>query len=391
MRRTACAGPEAALAWLEREPCELVIQDMNFSRRTTGEEGLALLARIKALAPALPVDPHHRVGIDRARRRRHEGRRGRLHHQAVDEPADPADGADGARPGRQPRRRLPTTDAPTREELDARYDFGTLVGRDPRLLPHPAADRPRGAAPTPRCWSPARAARARSWSPRRSTATAAARSGPFVKVNLGGHLGVALRERDVRPRQGRLHRRACGSQGPIRGGARRHDLPRRDRRPRRGVAGEDAARAAGPHASRCSGPASAARWTCAWSRRPTATSPRWSRAASSARTCSIASTSSPCTCRRCASAATTSRCSRAGSSRRSGEVYRREGAAPERRRDAPGCRRSPGPGTSASCGSRSSARCSSPSAACSRPTTSAPPPTWNRGTPRVIRCRPSAA
>ena len=36
-------GPDAALAWLGREPCELVIQDMNFSRRTTGEEGLDLV------------------------------------------------------------------------------------------------------------------------------------------------------------------------------------------------------------------------------------------------------------------------------------------------------------------------------------------------------------
>ena len=44
-----------SLAWLEREPCELVLQDMNFSRRTSGEEGLALLARIKARRPALPV------------------------------------------------------------------------------------------------------------------------------------------------------------------------------------------------------------------------------------------------------------------------------------------------------------------------------------------------
>src|SRR4051795_2264970 len=49
------AGPEPALAWLEREPCELVIQDMNFSRRTTGEEGLDLLRRIRLVAPKLPV------------------------------------------------------------------------------------------------------------------------------------------------------------------------------------------------------------------------------------------------------------------------------------------------------------------------------------------------
>src|SRR5687767_7808549 len=33
----------------------LVIQDMNFSRHTTGEEGLDLLARIRAEEPSMPV------------------------------------------------------------------------------------------------------------------------------------------------------------------------------------------------------------------------------------------------------------------------------------------------------------------------------------------------
>ena len=51
----AVGTPSAALAWLERESCDLVLQDMNFSRQTSGEEGLALLAAIKAARPALPV------------------------------------------------------------------------------------------------------------------------------------------------------------------------------------------------------------------------------------------------------------------------------------------------------------------------------------------------
>lgn len=49
------ASPEAALEVLRREPCALAIQDMNFSRRTSGEEGLELLQAIRALRPALPV------------------------------------------------------------------------------------------------------------------------------------------------------------------------------------------------------------------------------------------------------------------------------------------------------------------------------------------------
>ena len=51
----AVASPADAIAWLESHPCELVLQDMNFTRRTTGEEGLGLLGRIRALRPQLPV------------------------------------------------------------------------------------------------------------------------------------------------------------------------------------------------------------------------------------------------------------------------------------------------------------------------------------------------
>src|SRR4051812_27497962 len=47
--------PDETLEVLRREPCQLVIQDMNFSRRTSGEEGLALLRKIKELTPAIPV------------------------------------------------------------------------------------------------------------------------------------------------------------------------------------------------------------------------------------------------------------------------------------------------------------------------------------------------
>ena len=52
---TSASSPDEALEVLRRQPCQLVIQDMNFSRRTSGEEGLALLQRIKAVTPALPV------------------------------------------------------------------------------------------------------------------------------------------------------------------------------------------------------------------------------------------------------------------------------------------------------------------------------------------------
>jgi DNA-binding NtrC family response regulator len=49
------ADPDAALAVLEQRAVDLVIQDMNFSRSTTGEEGLRLLHEIRRRRPALPV------------------------------------------------------------------------------------------------------------------------------------------------------------------------------------------------------------------------------------------------------------------------------------------------------------------------------------------------
>ncbi|WP_028915456.1 sigma-54 dependent transcriptional regulator [Pseudoxanthomonas sp. J31] len=49
-------GPEEGLALLEREPVDLVIQDMNFTADTTsGDEGRALFAAIRERHPDLPV------------------------------------------------------------------------------------------------------------------------------------------------------------------------------------------------------------------------------------------------------------------------------------------------------------------------------------------------
>jgi two-component system, NtrC family, response regulator len=126
-------GPDAALAWLEREACELVIQDMNFSRRTTGEEGLELLRRVRSLAPTVPVvliTAWGSIGLAV------EG----MKAGASDFVTKPWSNAQIlqtvqtalglAATGRAAADERP----PSREDLDARFDFGTLVGRDPRLL-----------------------------------------------------------------------------------------------------------------------------------------------------------------------------------------------------------------------------------------------------------------
>jgi DNA-binding NtrC family response regulator len=55
-RTLAATSPEDGLGLLAREPIDLVVQDMNFSADTTsGEEGVALFAAIRAARPDLPV------------------------------------------------------------------------------------------------------------------------------------------------------------------------------------------------------------------------------------------------------------------------------------------------------------------------------------------------
>ena len=51
----SCDDPAQVPALLSAQRVDLVLQDMNFSPQTSGEEGLALLAVIKAAQPALPV------------------------------------------------------------------------------------------------------------------------------------------------------------------------------------------------------------------------------------------------------------------------------------------------------------------------------------------------
>jgi DNA-binding NtrC family response regulator len=56
LRTLSAETPEAGLALLEKEPVDLVIQDMNFTADTTsGEEGAALFGRIRARHPDMPV------------------------------------------------------------------------------------------------------------------------------------------------------------------------------------------------------------------------------------------------------------------------------------------------------------------------------------------------
>ncbi len=130
----ACADdPRAALAQLAAGPFDLVLQDMNFSLQTSGEEGLDLLARIKGAHPGMPVLLMTAWGsIALAVRGIQAGAanfftkpwdNARL-VELIEATLQLAGGDAVAAP--MPRQ--------ARAALDARFDFGAIVGEHPRLL-----------------------------------------------------------------------------------------------------------------------------------------------------------------------------------------------------------------------------------------------------------------
>ena len=125
-------------------------------------------------------------------------------------------------------------------------------------------------------------------------------SKPFVKVNCAAMPREPARERAVRPRARRLHGRRTAKIGQVRGGQRRNDLPRRDRRAASRAPGQAAPRAAGRRARRVGGEVHAegrVRVIAATNRDLEAAVPP----AGSARTSTTASTSSRSSYRRFAS------------------------------------------------------------------------------------------
>ena len=126
-----CADdPRQALSALASGPVDLVLQDMNFSLQTSGEEGLALLARIRELHDTLPVLLMTAWGsIALAVRGVQAG--------AANFFTKPWDNAQllelikatlvlapsAATPGRA-----------ARQALDAQFDFAGIVGEHPQLL-----------------------------------------------------------------------------------------------------------------------------------------------------------------------------------------------------------------------------------------------------------------
>jgi DNA-binding NtrC family response regulator len=129
---TAAGSPEEALEVLRRQPCQLIIQDMNFSRRTSGDEGLALLRQIRDLTPSIPVILITAWGsialaVEGMKAGASDFVTKPWTNQQMLQTVQTALGLVASRAQSDDR-------VLTRDELDRRYDFGDLVGRDARLL-----------------------------------------------------------------------------------------------------------------------------------------------------------------------------------------------------------------------------------------------------------------
>lgn len=128
-RTQTAAAPSEALRRVETEQFALVLQDMNFSRQTGGEEGLQLLKGIKSRKPHLPVVLITAWGsIELAVQGVRAGASDFITkpwtHQQILQAIRTALGLAEAHSIRHGNK------APTRDELDRRFDFSDLVGRD---------------------------------------------------------------------------------------------------------------------------------------------------------------------------------------------------------------------------------------------------------------------
>jgi two-component system NtrC family response regulator len=129
----AASRPEEALARLREDRFDVVLQDMNFSRETTGREGLELLREIRRELPELPVVLITAWGsIALAVEGMKAG--------ASDFISKPWDNAHMLQSVETALSLLETrlgrdSDAvPDRTELDGRSDFSRLIGEEPRFL-----------------------------------------------------------------------------------------------------------------------------------------------------------------------------------------------------------------------------------------------------------------
>ncbi len=171
---------EQAMELASQHPFDLVLQDMNYTRSTSGEEGLALLANLQEGWPGLPVILITAWGsIELAVRGIRAGAADFItkpwNNQQLLSSVETALSLSAAEP----------EDHATREELDERLDLRSLIGRGPQFLKILA--RIARVAPT----DASVLITGESGTGKELVAEAIHRNsrrshGPFVKVNLGG-------------------------------------------------------------------------------------------------------------------------------------------------------------------------------------------------------------
>ena len=125
--------PGSAFRLLEQRDYDLVLQDMNFSRKTTGEEGLAMLAELKAQYPRLPVILITAWGSIQLAI---EGMRAGA-NDFITKPWSNAQIIQSVKTavGLAETYALERGDqAASRNELDRNYDFRNIIGEDPEFI-----------------------------------------------------------------------------------------------------------------------------------------------------------------------------------------------------------------------------------------------------------------
>jgi DNA-binding NtrC family response regulator len=123
--------PGEALETFRRERPSLVIQDMNFSRQTTGAEGLELLTQLRTIESRVPVIlltawGSIELAVEGMKRGAADFITKPWSNVQVLQSVETALGLQKARAG--------AAETPSRAELDERYDFSNIIGSDPKML-----------------------------------------------------------------------------------------------------------------------------------------------------------------------------------------------------------------------------------------------------------------